>query len=324
MTKVWAHRELEVTSRAAGMRVDRFLAARFPDRSRTSFARALRAGEVRDATGQTLRASTTLRGDEVLHLYIPGLAPAGAPPPLPPVLYEDDRVIVLNKPPGMMAHPAGTEFAWAVIGLAREAWPDDAIDLVHRLDQDTSGAIVLSKDLEANRALKGALLTGRVRKHYLAICRGITDWDSRELTGSIGAADGIIRIQMAVRPDGLPARTDVEVLGRQACGLSLVRCRLHTGRTHQIRVHLAHAGLPILGDRMYGVPPDVFLDTRSTGALSEAHLSLVGAPRQALHAAEVCFPHPDGGERVVQAPLLEDMTRWWDDPGSLPWAGLAG
>jgi 23S rRNA pseudouridine1911/1915/1917 synthase len=232
------------------------------------------------------------------------------------VLFSDDQVMVIDKPAGLLAHPTGTRFAWSAVGLAKARWPGEPVDLVHRLDRDTSGVLMLTRDPDANRFLKAAIKEGRVHKEYEAITRGRVSWDTQRLTGPIGPADGVIRIQMAVRDDGLKARTDVSVIARSET-LTHVRCLLHTGRTHQIRVHLDHAGFPLLGDRMYGVPPEVFLRTLEHGADREV-VESAGAPRQALHARRVRFPHPSGGEVMVEAPLAADMQRWWGTPECLP------
>lgn len=314
-------RLLEVSERARGMRLDRFLARRFADRSRSEFAGWIKKGFVMDAGGKPLRASTTLRGGEQLRIAIPGIAPDSPRPDLPPVLYEDERVVVLDKPAGMLVHPTGTAFAWAIIGLARDRWPNS--DLVHRLDRDTSGVLVLSKDTEANVFLKTAFQSRDVVKHYEALVRGHLALGDYDVSAPIGSADGPIRIQMGVRDDGLPARTvitSVAHAGEGASKLSHVRCRLHTGRTHQIRVHCAHIGLGIVGDRMYGVSPDVFLRSLDHGPDEEV-VRQAGAPRQALHAVDIAFPHPDGGRVEVQAQWPDDMQRWWADPGCLPFDG---
>ncbi len=308
------YRALEVPEPADGMRLDRFLARRFSDRSRTWFARGIREGLVRDEQDEPLRGSTRLRAGAILRLYLPGLAPSTPPPPMPTVLYEDERVAVVDKPAGLLAHPTGTRFAWSVIGVARDRWPD--VHLVHRLDRDTSGAMLLAKDDDANRFLKAQMKAGALGKVYEALARGRIGWSRQRLEGPIGPAGGVIRIQMAVREDGLSARTDVEVLERCPT-MTRVRCILHTGRTHQIRVHLHHAGHALVGDRMYGVPPEVFLRTLEHGA-DRVVIAAAGAPRHALHASTVRFPHPDGGEREVTAPWPSELARWWDEPGVLP------
>jgi 23S rRNA pseudouridine1911/1915/1917 synthase len=309
-------RKIPVPERADGMRLDRFLARRFSDRSRAWFLKGIQKGEVCDDQDRPLRASARVRGGQILHLFLPGIAPDGPPPEMPPVVYEDEHVLVIDKPPGLLAHPTGTSFAWSVIGLARETWPGQDLDLVHRLDRDTSGCLVLSRDLETNRFLKRRFIEGDMEKHYIALVRGDVPWDQQTLEGPIGPKGGIIRIQMGVREDGQSARTDVTVLERKEA-LSRVTCHIHTGRTHQIRVHLDAAGFPVLGDRMYGVPPEVFLRTLDHGP-DEQVIRAAGAPRQALHAARLSFPHPDGHTVHVEAPTPRDMTRWWAHPEVLP------
>ncbi|MCB9680693.1 MAG: RluA family pseudouridine synthase [Alphaproteobacteria bacterium] len=315
------YRELPVPPAAVGMRLDRFLALRFRDRSRTELARGIRLGQVTDALGKALRASTTMRADDVLHLYLPEIAPGAPPPPFPPIVYEDDRVVAVDKPAGLMAHPSGTRYVYALIGMAKARWPDDRIDLVHRLDMDTSGLNLITKDLEANRWLKARLHDDGSVKAYLAIAKGVPDWDERTIDAPLGPADGPIRIQVAVRDDGLPSRTHATVVARHPTApLTLVHCRIFTGRTHQIRVHLASVGLPLLGDVLYGLPVDVALGIREQGMTEEA-LAVTGAPRHALHAAHLSLPHPDGGLLDLHSPLPADLQRWWDHPEELPWNG---
>lgn len=312
------HRSIVVPPTAAGLRLDRFLALRFRHHSRTEMAKGIKAGQVTTASGRAVRASTIVRGGEELRLTLDEIAPATAAPPFPPVLYEDERLVAVDKPSGMMAHPAGSRWVWALIGLAKDRWPGHKVDLVHRLDRDTSGVILLSKDLGANQALKRAFREDRPRKEYLAIVKGLPAWDELTISDSIGREDADIRIKMAVRPDGAHARTDVVVEERNVeAGLTRVRCRIHTGRTHQIRVHLAHVGFPILGDILYGVPNSVFHRLLDEGHTDEL-LALTGAPRHALHAARLVFPHPDGGEIGVEAPWPADLASWWADPSQLP------
>jgi 23S rRNA pseudouridine1911/1915/1917 synthase len=259
-----------------------------------------------------------VRAKQRLRLYLPGIAPSTKKPPLPPILHEDDRVIVLDKPAGLPVHPAGTDYTFAVIGLCRDHWPRHQIELVHRLDKDTSGVLVLAKDAQANRQLKAAFARGQATKEYFALVRGHPPWESAVFTGRIGPANGVIRIQMAVTDDGQDAHTEAFVLARHPdAPMSQVRCRIHTGRTHQIRVHLAHAGFGLVGDRMYGVPPEVFLRAWEHGVDSEV-IRAAGAPRQALHALRVTLPHPNGNSLTVEAPIPSDLSRWWENPSVLP------
>jgi 23S rRNA pseudouridine1911/1915/1917 synthase len=308
------------------MRLDRFLSRWFRHWSRSALARGVRAGQVTDAEGRALRASSTVRAGDVLHVWIPGLAADGPPPPFPDIVHEDERVVVVDKPPGMMCHPAGERFVHALIGLCRERWPGREVHLVHRIDAHTSGLVVLTLDHAANAFLKEVLRSGGAEKVYEALVRGRPTWETRTLDGPIGPAGGPVRIQMAVREDGLAARTHVRVLGTREGPqgpISRVRCQIETGRTHQIRVHLSHAGLPLLGDRLYGPRATLFLDIREDG-LQARHLVEAGAPRHALHSASLRIPHPDGGELSVARPPPADMQRWWETPEVLPLDGHRG
>lgn len=290
----------------AGRRVDVYMAARFEGWSRTEINRAIKEGLVESALGRRLKPSTRLREHEVLKVFIPGLAPEEPPPPLPPVLYEDARLMVFDKPAGMLVHPSGRTFVYALIGLARAARPGLRLDLVHRLDRDTSGAILMTKELEANRALKAALHDGYVKKQYLALVHGRPDWDTLDCQVPLGEhTSSEVRLRRGPNPEGQHAHTAFRVVQRMARH-SLVACRLHTGRTHQIRAHLEHLGHPILGDKLYGQEDHVFLDWLDHGP-TEAVRRAVGFPRHCLHAWRVAFPHPDGHRMGVEAPLPVDM-----------------
>ena len=309
-----AWRGLVVEKRDAGRRLDAFLSLRFQAFSRSEFSRHIIEGLVRSESRE-VKPSTRIAEGERLRIYVPGLAPTTPQPPLPAILYEDERLIVADKPAGMLVHPAGERFVWSLVGLFRSAYPDHRIDLVHRLDRDTSGAILLSKDTGANAFMKDLFFRREVGKTYLAITRGCPRWDSAEADGPIGASEtSEIRLRKAVVPGGLPARTSVRTL-RRMDGLALVECVLHTGRTHQIRVHLEHLGHPILGDKIYGQPDAVFLACIEEGADAEQR-AVLRFPRHALHSRSLRFQHPAGGRRMVTAPLPADMQHLVD--GGMP------
>jgi 23S rRNA pseudouridine1911/1915/1917 synthase len=306
------------------MRLDRFLSRRFLHWSRTTLAQGIRDGLVTDPDHKPHRASHTVRAGEVLLLWIPGLAATQEAPPFPAIVHEDDRVVIVDKPPGMMCHPAGDRYVYALVGLAKERWPGQEIDLVHRIDADTSGLVAITKDRGANAFLKEALRSEGSTKMYDALVRGIPANVEHLVDAPIGPAEGAVRIQMAVRPDGLPSRTLVRVLGSQESPvgpLSHVRCRIFTGRTHQIRVHMQHLGHPLLGDRLYGGRPTLFLDIQDQG-LKSSYIREAGSPRHALHSAVLRLPHPSGGWIEVERSFPDDMARWWATPSVLPLDGL--
>ena len=309
-----------VDERSAGWRIDAYLARRFPNWSRTTLAGHIKEGTI-CSEDRRLKPSSTLKLGERIRLYVPGLAPATPPPPLPPVLFEDDRLIAFDKPAGLLMHPAGQTWAWALIGLARQARPGAHMDLVHRLDRETSGAVVLTKDHEMNAFLKKAFHDHKAHKTYHALVRGVVPWDKQEVVAPLGPAlQSEVRLRQGVRPDGSTAHTTFRVLERLEQH-TLVACHLHTGRTHQIRVHLEHLGFPLLGDKLYGHKDEVFL-----AYLEDCSAPLVraaaGFPRQALHAARLILPLPGGGELRLQSPLPPDMAAivageapvWPDDP----------
>ena len=279
----------------------------------------IQEGEIGRPAG-SIKPSTTLLAGEELWVNAPDLAPPGPPPPLPLVVHEDDRLLVVSKPPGMLAHPAGLTFTYGLVGIARAARPGHVVDLAHRLDRETSGINVLTKDKEANAFLKRAFFEKTPLKTYHAIVHGSPDWDERVIDGSIGHAPGsAIRIRRGITADGLSALTLVKVLKRMD-RLTLVSAQPRTGRTHQIRVHLESAGIPILGDKMYGQPDEVFLHHLDFGDGPLVRRA-TRFPRHALHAAKLSIPHPDGGTLSIEAPLESDMAAivdgaepQWPDP----------
>lgn len=317
---IWCH------AVASGRRADVYLSEHFPRWSRTKAARYIEEGLVRSETRPSLKPSTLLREGERLRLLVPGMIPTGAPPPLPPIVYEDDRLLVFNKPAGMLVHPAGERFAYALIGLVKAARPGDRMDLVHRLDRDTSGVLVLTKDREANAALKHVLKHQhhRIDKQYLAITRGVVPWEEEDCHLPVGVATGsLVRLRRGVIPDGDASRTTFRVVQRLE-GHTLVACRLHTGRTHQIRVHLEALGYPLLGDKLYGQPDEVFMHYLDHGDDARVRAA-VPFPRQALHAWRITLPHPDGHEATFEAPLTPELQAVVDGaPPGWPEAPAAG
>ncbi len=291
------------------MRVDVFLTAKLSETSRSRVRGWVRSQDIRsDLRG--LKPSTSLQAGEILEVNLPELAIGQVKmPPTPPILHQDRDIVAFDKPSGLLAHPSGGTFAYGLINLAREAFQGEALHLLHRLDRETSGVSLLARSDLANVAVKKAFKEREVLKTYHAIVRGRVPWSEQDVDAPIGSVPGsIIRIKQAVVSGGQPARTEIRVVARFQ-RLTLVSCRPHTGRTHQIRVHLDHLGFPILGDRLYGQEPDVFLGLLEGRPVSRLRQRL-GHPRHCLHARALHLRHPRSGEVLsLRAPMPADMAR---------------
>ena len=281
-----------------GGRVDAVLARR-AEVTRTLAQKALRSGDV-TVNDSPVRPSYRLEeGDEVRgELPDPTFAsPEAESIPLH-VAYDDARVLVVSKPAGLVTHPArgheeGT-LVNALLGLGGALSGEGSTrpGIVHRLDKDTSGLLLVARDDAAAEHLVGAIRDRAVERRYFALVRGEMEATSGTIEAPLGRHPARRRL-MAVVADGRPAVTHYEVLGA-AGGTSLLDVKLETGRTHQIRVHLAHLGHPVMGDRTYG-------------GMSEAAATL-GLTRPFLHAYRLVFPHPDDNHPIeVQDPLPEDL-----------------
>ncbi len=294
-------RKVRVDSDAAGQRIDNFLKRELPGVPKGRLYRLLRRGEVRVNGGRVRAEYKLAAGDEVRIPPVRIDAAGPAPDPrradalLDTVIYEDKRLLVINKPGGVAVH-GGSGISHGVVEMLRHARPDlKDLGLVHRLDRETSGCLVLAKRRSALRALHAQFRSGEVEKHYLALVAG--DWQFGEVR-----IDAPLSVRhrrqgerhVVVSEDGKPAATRVS-LSRSFRSASLVNCAPETGRTHQIRVHLAHAGHPILGDDRYG-DPDL------NRAAKQA-----GLERLFLHAQSISFPDDHGNEQHFTAPLAEDL-----------------
>ncbi len=303
-----------VPAASDGARLDRALANLFPEQSRSALARLVQEGHVHVDTKQAGKTSLRVIAGQSITVDFPPPSPAGvASQDLPlTVLYEDADLVVINKPAGLVVHPAAGHADQTLVnallfhisdlsGVGGELRPG----IVHRLDKDTSGVMVIAKNDRAHRALTEAWGTDRVRKEYLALVYGAPAKERGTIDAAIGR-DPRDRKRMTILKGGRSAVTEYEVLERFRY-VSLVRCRLRTGRTHQIRVHLKHLGHPIVGDPVYsgpqwrGIP-----DKKVQRALSSLN-------RQALHAWRLTFPHPGSGEQMTfEAELPEDLRELID------------
>ncbi|HEX4132235.1 MAG TPA: RluA family pseudouridine synthase [Pirellulales bacterium] len=308
--------EVTVAESGAGMRLDWFLAREFPAYSRTNLRRAINAATVR-LNGRRIKASHRLRAGEQLSVELPALprkGPVAEEIPLD-ILYEDDALAAINKPPAMVVHPGrghwrGTLAAALQFHFNRLSSVGGATrpGIVHRLDRDTSGIIIVAKDDQTHQALTQQFERRTVEKEYFAVVAGVPTLD-RELVDLPIGVHPQQREKMAVRRHHAASRhaqTFFEVVERFD-GFAAVRARPKTGRTHQIRVHLATLGCPVLCDRLYGSRARI---TRGELRRRPEEDDTLLIDRQALHAWRLSIDHPRTGERMTfEAPLPNDIER---------------
>jgi 23S rRNA pseudouridine955/2504/2580 synthase len=286
---------LEVGEEAAAQRIDNFLLRHLKGVPKSHVYRVLRSGEVRVNSGRVKPEYRLRPGDRVR--VPPVRVPEKRPPARPaefPVVFEDPALLVVDKPAGVAVH-GGSGVSFGVIESLRAARPQARfLELAHRLDRDTSGLLIVAKKRSALVEVHRMLREGEVEKVYLAIAKGRVEGGTlRQPLHKYVNAKGERRV--SVQEGGLSAVTQVRTL-KAAGGFSLVEVRLLTGRTHQIRVHLAHAGHPLLGDDKYG---DFDLNHR---------LEKQGVRRLFLHASRLSFAHPLSREAVkLDSPLPADM-----------------
>lgn len=288
----------------AGMRLDAALAKLLPDYSRSRLSSWIKEGAV-SVNGKAAQPKDKLIGGEELVVEIQQSDENAAFMPEPmdlDIVYEDDTVIVLNKPAGLVVHPAAGNWSGTLLNGLLAHCPDltqvPRAGIVHRLDKDTSGLMVVAKTLPAQNDLVKQLQERSVKRIYRAVANGIVPFDGKIET--LIGRDPHNRLKMAaVKFGGKEAVTHVKVLERYGAH-SYIECALETGRTHQIRVHMREANHPLAGDPVYGNPRH-----QCPAAVKEAVKDL---NRQALHAHSLSFKHPKTGETVsFKAPLPQDM-----------------
>jgi len=292
-------RDSTVAAALHGERLDKAIVGFVPEFSRSHLQQLIKGGWVKvDGAPVTSPAQRVRAGQRVnVTLQPTEESRAYRAEPLPiTVVHEDDDVLVIDKAAGMVVHPAAGNWSGTLLNALLARDPASAAlpraGIVHRLDKDTSGLMVVGRTLAAVTALTRAIAAREVQRRYLAIAHGAPARERCTIDAPIGR-DPKVRTRMAIVGSGKAARTDVEriAVGR---GCSALRCTLHSGRTHQIRVHLAAQGLPLVGDRLYGGAP------------------ALGMARQALHAARLAFLHPRSSEPMAfEAGPPGDFAHAW-------------
>jgi 23S rRNA pseudouridine1911/1915/1917 synthase len=298
-------RRTAVDESSHGERLDKVLVALAGEFSRTYLQALVAAGRVRIDGRTSSTASRRVQAGQHIEIDLVPTAQSQAfrPEGIPLlVVYEDAQLIVLDKPAGLVVHPAAGNWSGTLLNglLAHHAGAAvlPRAGIVHRLDKDTSGLMVVAKTIESMTSLTRAIAAREVSRRYLALCHGDIGPVEQTIDAPL-ARDPVSRVRMAVVPGGKAARTDVE---RLACRdrITAVRCRLHTGRTHQIRVHLAWRGHPLVSDTLYGGAP------------------ALGLQRQALHAHELGLRHPITGRDLtfVSQPPADFDAAWREVAGA--------
>jgi 23S rRNA pseudouridine1911/1915/1917 synthase len=311
-----SHGPIRITATAgdAGQRIDRFLADNLASLSRSRVKTLIDEGRLRGDSGPVTQPAEPVRAGATYILDLPAPIPATPRPQVIPfpILYEDEDLIVLDKPAGLVVHPAPGNLDGTLVnallahcgpgftGIGAERRPG----IVHRLDKDTTGVMVVAKTQLANDALTTAFAARDLDRAYVALVWGLPQPLEAEIEGAIGRDPRDRKRMTVVARGGKPALTRYRTMRAWQTSLALLECRLATGRTHQIRVHLSNQGHPIVGDPLYlrRVP------TAAKTVNQPLRGQLLDFPRQALHAASLGFRHPRTGRPIsFEAALPADM-----------------
>jgi 23S rRNA pseudouridine1911/1915/1917 synthase len=301
----------------AGVRLDRFCAARHPEMSRSRLAELIRRGLIQ-VDGRAARPAEKVRPDSSVSLVVPPLEDTRLrPEPIPlQIVYEDGHLLVVDKPAGLVVHPgAGARSGTLAAALVHHApvvagvGGEGRAGLVHRLDRGTSGLLVVAKTPASHQTLAAQFRARTVRKVYHAVVWGRPRVSEADITLPVGR-DPRRRVKMSTRaPRGRAAHSSYRVLA-MVPGFALVEIRIHTGRTHQVRVHLSAIGHPVVGDATYG-------GMRARSVIDPARRkALLAVERPLLHAALLAFEHPADGRRLeFRSPWPADMAVLWSALG---------
>jgi 23S rRNA pseudouridine1911/1915/1917 synthase len=287
----------ELVADAGGERLDVFLSRKLGELTRSQARRLIEDGLVTVDGRQAAKAGLTLEAGQRVQVTIPSPEPTSPAPEAIPlrIVYEDEDLLVIDKPPGLAVHPSPGHASYTLVNAVLAHCPqlsriggEGRPGVVHRLDKDTSGLIIVAKNDEAHLSLARQLKERQVDKTYIALVEGRLEPPEGVIEAAVGRHPRD-RKRMAVVEGGREARTRYRVL-REVDGRSLVEAQPETGRTHQIRVHFASIGHPVTGDPLYGRRGEAVV------------------PRQFLHAQRLAFRHPRTGERLeLEAPLAEDL-----------------
>lgn len=302
------------------LRVDKFLVSRLQKSSRNRVQQAAEAGCI-IVNGRPVKSNYRVKPGDVVSVVMdrPRYELEIIPEDIPvEIVYEDDALLVVNKPPGLVVHPGHGNYSGTLVNALAYHFKDDPnydvtdprMGLVHRIDKDTSGLLVVAKTPDAKTHLGRQFFEKTTRREYVAVVWGIPDPPKGRIEGNIGR-NPKDRLQMAVFPDGQQGKhavTHYEVL--EPLGhVAVVRCRLETGRTHQIRVHMRHIGHPLLNDSRYG-GDQILRGVRSSSYTAFVRNCFETCPRQALHARTLGFVHPVTGEEMFfESPIPDDMVK---------------
>lgn len=293
---------VKVTQDREGQRLDNFISARLKGLPRSVIYRIIRTGQVR-VNGGRAKPATRLESGDIVRIP-PASIRENNQGDVPPsvlqllnnaVVYEDRGVMVIDKPAGMAVH-GGSGLAWGVVDAVRKMRPGANVDLVHRLDRGTSGCLLLALDGDALRELNKQVSDNQLEKRYLCLMDGNLKQNIVEVDEPIGQYERAGQKFMRVDPQGKQARTTFRLLQKYA-GHSFAEVQLHSGRTHQIRVHAAHLGMPLAGDDRYSTPP------------RQKFWKSKGLKRLFLHAHQINFYTPDGQQQLVSAPLPDELKQ---------------
>jgi len=313
---------ITVEARAHGWRVDHYLSRIFPNFSRALFQKAIDQQSIL-VNGIPVKASRRLRVNDRISVQLPELPDRTLPPEDIPlnIVHEDDAIVVLNKPPGLIVHPGKGNYRGTLAGALQfhfDRLSDIAGQLrpgiVHRLDRDTSGILVIAKDNQVHHRLSGQFERREVTKEYFALARGVVEFNRDEISTYIRVNPKKREKMIVSEPIGnaRPAVTQYEV-SRRFNGYTALRLFPKTGRTHQLRVHMQHLGHSIIADRLYGGGASLSVSDLAGSPTVPSQDSADETPlidRQALHAYRLAFCHPQSGKPVeFEAPLPDDIQR---------------